>query len=345
MLIPHGKGCDYMDEFTFINRITPSSYRRKEIRKGIGDDAAIFRLRQADTVMAVDTFVEGVHFTKKTLTPAQIGSRLLRVNLSDLAAMGATPLCYLVSIVVPENADPSYIEAIFAGMETDAKAYGIDLIGGDTVMGRELTISLTIVGSVPEEKARLRSDARTGDVVFVTGTLGDSRAGLALLLQEKTIENDLLRQELLRAHQQPTPRIEFAQALRPLARVALNDISDGLANELHEIAESSAVSLTVVDAAVPVSEGLRLWEEERQTNYKYFGGEDFELVGTVSRDDFPFVQQAGERLGLAVTKIGTVDKAATGGAVFVEKNGHTRRLQKYGYVHKSRDKDENHNEQ
>lgn len=328
-----------MDEFALIKQITPSTYRRQELRKGIGDDAAVFRLQQQDTVVAVDTFVEHVHFTKETLTPFQIGYRLLAVNVSDMAAMGATPLFYLVSIVVPDELDERFVADVYSGMDALASTYKMDLIGGDTVSGTELTLSVTMIGSVLKEKTRLRSDAKDGDIVFVTGTLGDARAGLQLLLQKERIDrDDCLRQRLITKHQTPTPRVEFAQALQPLARVALNDVSDGIANELHEIAASSGVSIMIDDAAIPISDGLRLFSEAEQYEYKYFGGEDFELVGTVREADFPFVISIGEQLGLKITEIGSVsyNKERTG-EVLIKRAGQINDLPKYGYVHKSRE--------
>lgn len=334
-----------MDEFSLINYITQSAYRRQEVIKGIGDDAAVFRSSYADMVVAVDTFVEGVHFTKQTLSPFQIGYRLLAANLSDIAAMGAEPLFYLVSIVIPSSVSDVVIKAIFSGMNHLAAEYDMDLIGGDTVTGNELTLSITVLGSCPRGKVRLRSSARPGDVVFVTGTLGDARAGLELLLKSNhEVNNHALRNELIKKHQQPTPRIEFAQALRALKRVALNDISDGVANELHEIAESSDVAIEITDGKVPISDGLRLFPQDEQRKYKYFGGEDFELVGTVRTADFPFVQSVGKTLGLKVTEIGTVSyNEGRKGRVYIEGEGDFHRLQKHGYVHRSRDKNDKNN--
>lgn len=335
-----------MDEFALINKITTSSYRRQELVKGVGDDAAVFRLPHADTVIAVDTFVEGIHFSKETVVPWQIGYRLLAVNLSDIAAMGADPLFYLVSLVLPDECEDSFVMEVFAGMKKLADEYGIDLIGGDTVSGSELTLSLTIVGSVPKGRARYRSDARRDDVVFVTGTLGDARAGLQLLLAGQAVAvDDRLRNALIKRHQEPSPRLAFAQKLRTLERLALNDVSDGIANELNEISFSSGVAIELDDALLPISEGLRLFSEEEQWEFKYFGGEDFELVGTVPADQFAAVQAAGEASGVPVTKIGVVvedDKENQG--VYVWHDGAKKPLEKHGYVHRSRDKNDEDND-
>lgn len=330
-----------MDEFSLIKSIRQASYRRPELQKGIGDDAAIFQVKEEQIVAAVDTFVDGIHFTKETLTAEQIGRRLLAVNLSDMAAMGATPLFYLVSIVIPKHATRSFIEKIFSGMDALAKQYKIDLIGGDTVSGKELVISLTILGSVPEGKARLRSEARAGDIVFVTGTLGDAAAGLELLLTNDQTLPEIDQQYLIKRHQEPRPQISFAKALRPLQRLALNDISDGIANELHEIAEASQVQITIDDEKLPLSPALQHYSEEKQKQFAYFGGEDFELVGTVSQADFSLIQAIGERLSIKITEIGTVSYNDKGiEKVWLKKLGKLTPLEKHGYVHKSRDNDE-----
>lgn len=328
-----------MDEFSLINRIKQMNYRQDSLIKGVGDDAAVFRTDSRDIVVAVDTFVEGIHFTEETLSPWQIGYRLLAVNLSDIAAMGAEPLFYLVSVVTPDRLQDKHLISIFDGMNFLAERYNIDLIGGDTVSGNELTLSVTVIGSVPKGKARYRTDAREGDVVFVTGTLGDARAGLQLLLEKRGInEDENVLTKLIQKHQQPEPRIHFAKQLQPLKRLALNDISDGLANELHEIAESSDVVIEIDDHAIPLSRGLQTFPKHEQDTYKYFGGEDFELVGTVCKNDFPFVKKVAEKLRVNITEIGSVSyNRERNGKVFVTKNGRVERLRKLGYVHRSKE--------
>lgn len=330
-----------MDEFSFIDNIKPNTYRQNKLIKGIGDDAAIFRMGNEDTVIAVDTFVEGVHFTKETMEPWQIGYRLMAANLSDLAAMGAAPLFYLASVVIPDELPDADVLQIFSGMKKLADVYGVDLIGGDTTSGGLLTLSLTIIGSVPVGKARLRSDARPGDVVFVTGTLGDAGAGLDLLLNNIPVNcPEAEKRKLIKRHQLPTPRVEFALKLREIGRVALNDISDGLANELNEIAASSNVLIEIDDALVPVSKALSHFPKDRLDYYKYFAGEDFELVGTVAKSDFPKVEEIAAEAGVRVTEIGFVSyNKERNGKVLLRKNGVLKTLRKKGYVHrKSREK-------
>src|SRR5690625_4792534 len=167
-----------MDEFQFIDSIKPKSYTQHSIEKGIGDDAAVFRSMTYDTVTAVDTFVEDIHFSKKTMKFYHIGYRALAANISDMAAMGAEPKFYLVSITIPPGTSSKELQQMYSGMKEIATDYKMDLIGGDTVSGKQLVVCITIIGFVSRGKARYRSHASVGDIVFVTGTLGDSQAGL-----------------------------------------------------------------------------------------------------------------------------------------------------------------------
>jgi thiamine-monophosphate kinase len=316
-----------MDEFSFIDSIKQTYYKQPSLIKGIGDDAAVFRPSE-DIVTAVDTFVEHVHFAKETMAPVHIGYRLLAANLSDLAAMGAVPAYYMVSIVIPPKWQPEEVTELFRGMKELAGRYRMDLIGGDTVSGKELAITLTIFGFTKKNRARYRSDAEPGDVVFATGTLGDSQAGYYVL----THPGDYLHEEyFIKRHRLPEPRVDFSRQL-DFPRVALNDISDGIGSEAHEIAAASDVSITLLDECIPTSAGYSQFPADLQAKWKYFGGEDFELIGTISPDHWEDVQRAAERTNTQVTKIGYVSSEDPG-SVFVVKQGTKMKLSKAGYTH------------
>ncbi|MEC5425896.1 thiamine-phosphate kinase [Virgibacillus sp. C22-A2] len=319
-----------MDEFLFIDSIKQNTYRQSSLVKGIGDDAAVIRQTSEDIVTAVDTFVEGIHFTKNTMEPFHIGYRALAANLSDLAAMGASPAFYLVSIIIPKYWGKDDLAQIFNGMKALSKSYKIDLIGGDTVSGTELAISITVIGFVEKGKARYRSMAQAEDVVFVTGTLGDSQAGLHLLTNQGNYRN---REHFIRQHQMPVPRVNFATGLNTLARVALNDISDGIANEASEICEASKVAITLYDEWIPTNDAYHQFPEELQYNWKYFGGEDFELLGTVSRSDWDKVKKVAEETSTPINEIGYVTIADSNTGVFLHKNNKVKQLHKQGYTH------------
>src|SRR5690625_1179857 len=143
-----------MDEFQFIDSIKQSTYRQALLLKGIGDDAAVYRADYHDVVTAVDTFVENIHFSQKTMNYFHVGYRSLAANISDIAAMGAEPKFYLVSIVIPKHVTDEQLQEIYAGMKQLAKQFDIDLIGGDTVSGEQLIITITIIGYVMKGKAR-----------------------------------------------------------------------------------------------------------------------------------------------------------------------------------------------
>ena len=319
-----------MDEFRFISKVKQNVYAQPSLLKGVGDDAAVFRNGQSDTVTAVDTFVENIHFSRQTMKPFYIGYKALAANLSDLAAMGAKPAYYLVSIVIPEHWSDIEIIDIMNGMKSLAQQYNIDLIGGDTVSGKELTISVTIIGFAKSGKARYRHVSEENDIIFVTGTLGDASAGLHILQNKQSFENE---QYFIRRHQQPTPRVDFATSLNDISRIALNDISDGISNEAHEIAEASDVSLHLYDEKVPVHLYLQQFKIEKQTKWKYYGGEDFELVGTVSEQEWPKVQQIAQQTNTKITAVGYVSERKEGTVFVHNKDNSIYQLEKKGFIH------------
>ncbi|MFC4559362.1 thiamine-phosphate kinase [Virgibacillus kekensis] len=318
-----------MDEFDFINSIKQPTYRQSSVIKGIGDDAAVIRQTTQDTVTAVDTFVEGVHFTNVTMEPFHIGYRAVAANVSDLAAMGATPAFYLVSIVIPSSWNKEELNQIYKGMHKMASIHNMDLIGGDTVSGKELTISVTVIGFADKDKARYRSHAAAGDIVFVTGTLGDSRAGLHILENPGTYKDT---DYFLNRHRLPEHRVSFSEKLGSLKRVSLNDVSDGIANEANEIAEASKVSLHIEENSIPVSKQFYQFPDKLQYEWKLFGGEDFELLGTVPKHDWERVITAAEGTNTPVTKIGYVSNQ-TKSDVYIERDGRKKPLFKQGYTH------------
>lgn len=320
-----------MDEFSFINVIKQDYYKQPSLIKGVGDDGAVFRQPSKDIVTAVDTFVEHIHFTKQTMSPFHVGYRCLAANISDLAAMGATPAFYLVSIVVPSTWHEEELKDIFHGMKVMANKYHIDLIGGDTVSGSELVMTITILGYVPHDKIRYRHTAEDQDIVFVTGTLGDSQAGLHILQNEG---HYIDRDHFIKRHQMPEPQVSFAKGLRELTRVTLNDISDGLANEVSEIGEASQVNVILYDELIPNRHSLSQFPTHLQQHWTYFGGEDFELVGTVAQEHWGTVEKIAHQTNTCVSKVGYVERDSTSfGHVYLTKNNKKQRLHKKGYTH------------
>lgn len=319
-----------MDEFDFIKKIKQKSYYQLNLEKGIGDDAAVFNHSNGSLVTAVDMFVENVHFSQQTMSPWDIGYKSLAANLSDMAAMGATPKYYLVAISIPKSLPTVKVEEVFNGIKSLANKYNIDLIGGDTVSGKQLAISITIIGQV-NKHVRYRHLAKENDVVFVTGTLGDSLAGLYIL---KNSHNRYVEQAyFIKRHQRPVPRVTFAKSLSEIPRIALNDISDGIANEATEIAEASNVSFHLKAKNIPIRKSLLQFNDEQRYKWTYFGGEDFELLGTVSRDNWQKIQEIAERTNTQITEVGTVSNKNPGKVFLYYEGEPPILLKKEGYTH------------
>lgn len=320
-----------MDEFSFIDKIKQETYKQPTLLKGVGDDGAVFKHSSKNIVTVVDTFVEGVHFSPQTMTPYYYGYRALAANISDLAAMGAIPAFYLVSIVVPKTWIEEKLIDVYTGMKDLASTYQMDLIGGDTVAGNEFSLSITALGYVEPDITRYRNKAEAGDIVFVTGTLGDSQAGLHILQNSGSY---LDGPYFIQRHRKPSPRIMFSRGLRAIPRIALNDISDGIANEAAEIALASNVDLIIQADALPVKDTLDQFPVDLQRKWMYFGGEDFELIGTVDPIHWSKIQQAGREANVKVTKIGHVEvHDSQNKQVYVEENNERIPLEKDGYIH------------
>ena len=332
--VVHERMANRVNEFKFINSIKQSYYRNNTTIKGIGDDAAVFRLPYHDIVTSVDTLVDGIHFSKETMKPFHVGYRSLAANLSDMAAMGANPISYLVSIVVPKNYSNYDLQEIYRGLETLAKKHQVDLIGGDTVTGEQLVLSVTVNGAVLPGKARYRDLMRPGDIIFVTGTLGDAAAGLNILLDKQSV--DFGADYLINRHRMPTPRVEFASQLANIERLALNDISDGIASEANELAQASRLTIYLDEGKLPLSKELKQFPRVQQLDYSLSGGEDFELIGAVSPEYWRLVRDAAEQTNTPIVKIGEVkDERKNSGTVWIKRNETYIKLQSSGYVHKN----------
>lgn len=324
------------DEFALIRLIAPKSHFREELIQGIGDDAALFQMEDAfASVAAADMFVEGIHFKRETMNVYHVGFKALAANLSDLAAMGAIPMFYLVSIAIPKTGfNKIELQDLYQGMGDLASEFQVDLIGGDTVATLDaLAISVTAIGKVEKTRRLLRSNAQKGDVIFVTGSLGGSAAGLSLLL-EKGKNSTYGEQEmrLIEQHIMPKPQIHAGRIFAKLnCRVALNDISDGIASEAYEIAEASGKKLIIDFEKIPKHPALRLFSKAKAEQFVLYGGEDFQLLGCVSEQNWRDVQSRFKAAGIPLAEIGYVEDGKAG--VYLLKNGVMEKLQKRGYNH------------
>lgn len=275
---------------------------------GIGDDAAILRVPDgADLVAAVDTIVESRHFPAGG-DPRSIGHRSLAVNLSDLAAMGAKPAWATLALTMPQ-ADAEWLEGFSRGLLELADRQGVALVGGDTTRG-PLTISIQLLGFLPRGEALRRDGAKEGDLLAVTGTLGDAGAGLALVQGRATASADHA-EELIRRFEYPTPRVEFGLAARGIATGAM-DISDGLTGDLPKFAAASGLAAHVDVERLPMSPALRASASPEQArDWALAAGDDYELLVAVPRERFQELALAAARTGCSLTAIGDL-KAGSG---------------------------------
>lgn len=272
----------------------------------VGDDCALLNIPAGQQLAtSIDTLVAGVHFPAQA-DPYNISRRALRVTVSDLAAMGAQPLAFTLALTLPA-ADPDWLAAFSRGLRADAEAFAIALIGGDTTAGPVLTITIQVLGLVPAGAALLRSGARPGDAVLVSGTLGDAHAALACL-EVADAELNAEQRYWLDRYYTPAPRLALGAALRGLASAAI-DVSDGLAADLGHILRRSAVGAVLELDTLPLSDALRIHPQAR--TFALSGGDDYELCFTVPAGRLAETLALAQSLNLRLTRIGTITREPT----------------------------------
>jgi thiamine-monophosphate kinase len=267
------------------------------------DDAALLDPTPGhQLVLTKDAMVAGVHFLEDD-PPDKIAQKLLRVNLSDLAAMGALPLGYLLALARAKEISADWLAAFCAGLAADNAEFSVGLLGGDTVATPgPLTLSLTAIGEVPAGSALLRRGARPGDDVWVSGTLGDGALGLRVLQGELEVAKDA-RAYLIERYRLPLPRLALGQALRGIASAAI-DVSDGVVADLGHILETSGVGAELHAAALPLSPAARDLPGARDAALS--GGDDYELLFTAPPERRAEIQALARRLDLPLTRIGAI---------------------------------------
>ncbi len=290
-------------EFGLIGRFFASlGASREDVVLGVGDDAALLDPAPGHQLaLAVDTLVEGVHFPAST-DPFDIGHKALAVNLSDMAAMGADPAWATLALTMPRH-DAEWLARFSEGFGTLARRFGVALVGGDTTRG-PLTITVQVGGLVAPGRAMRRDGARPGDLVCITGTLGDAGLGLRLALGEATLGEGA--EYFLDRLNRPTPRVEAGRALATIATAAI-DLSDGLAADLGHLLEAGGVGATLDAARLPVApEVKRLARERPWWRWPLTAGDDYELCFTVSPSRRGAMERALATCGCPVTIIGTI---------------------------------------
>ncbi|HKJ71522.1 MAG TPA: thiamine-phosphate kinase [Gammaproteobacteria bacterium] len=278
-----------------------------DVRLGVGDDAAVLAAAGTDDwVAAVDTVIDGVHALPGDDASA-LGWKAVAVNVSDLAAMGAEPRHALLAASLPAALGRDRAEALADGLHAALGEWGVALVGGDTTASAPLSLSLTLLGRAPEGTCMRRDGARPGDTVYVTGTLGDSAAGLALL-SDPPPEWLAAYDWLVERHRRPRPPLAFGRGIRGAASAAI-DVSDGLVADLGHIARASAVGIEIDPDRLPLSAPMGEWAWATgidPARYALAGGEDFELAFTAGEDAFEAMHRAKYTADTRFTAVGRV---------------------------------------
>jgi thiamine-monophosphate kinase len=301
-----------LDEFALIARIFAPLAAGDPNAFGLLDDAAIIAPRPGeDLVVKTDGLVAGVHFFAGD-PPDAIAQKLLRVNLSDLAAKGARPHGYVLTAAFPQDVSLAWLEGFAAGLKADQAEFGLHLLGGDTMATPgPLTLSLTALGHVPQGTMIRRAGAKPGDAIYVTGTVGDAGLGLASLKKEalglSEADTVFVRERYLR----PRPRLSFGQALRGLAHAAL-DVSDGVIADLQHLADVSAVRARLELAALPLSPAAARWAGGGSDRLLRLAaaGDDYEILFAAPPEAASRLVAKAARSATAIARIGTVEAGA-----------------------------------
>jgi thiamine-monophosphate kinase len=278
-------------EFGLIESIRKDFVTLREgVVKGIGDDCAVYQSSPGRVLLlTTDMLVEDIHFLWASITPFQLGRKAIAVNLSDIAAMGGNPLVALISLGIPADREVEGIHELYRGMRDMCERYAVSIVGGDTVASHgNLIVNVCLIGEADEREVLYRSGSRPGDKIYLTGVVGDSGAGLAILKGEIT-PPESSGNHFLMAHNQPEPLIETGRAIAASRLAsAMIDLSDGLLADLGHIAEESGVGALLYENKIPLSRELRgLSDHAHRTplDFALSGGEDYVLLVTVPAEN------------------------------------------------------------
>jgi thiamine-monophosphate kinase len=326
-----------LGEFGFINRIAqryPEDF--SSIFKGIGDDAAVISFSD-DTVilLTADQLIEGFHFRIEKTDGRKLGAKALAVNLSDIAAMGGYPIGYTVSLGIPsKRISPDFLDAFYDGLNAFGRTMGVALIGGDTSeSGERFFISLALLGKSSKGKVVYRSGGKDGDLLYVTGFLGDAALGFKISEQGGSTAG---KEKLLERYFSPLPRVNEGQALaeRTIAN-AMIDVSDGLMADLHHIVEQSKVGAEVDVSRIPRSSAFQIVAQDYVSDplaLALGGGEDYELLFSVSPEKRNQVDELSHEFSIPFTCVGRLTHAREG-IWLTDEYGKSKKTEPRGYDH------------
>jgi len=280
---------------------------------GIGDDVAVLDTGGPSYLLATcDIQVEGVHFRRDAISPQQLGKKVAAINVSDIAAMGGVPRWALVSLVLPPDTDVTFVDGLYAGLEEQLRWAGASVVGGNCSRAAgEMVIDLCLLGTVDPKCMMLRKGAKEGDLIMVTGTLGDARAGLEIILRQVSRIREPVRGLLLERHLTPRPRLREGQFLGASGKVhAMADVSDGLMSDIGHICRAGGVGAEIWREKVPVGESCAVVARAcgvEAISWALAGGEDYELLFTVDPKDAPWVEESVTReTGTPCTVVGRI---------------------------------------
>jgi thiamine-monophosphate kinase len=321
-----------LGEFELINRIRRRVASGPGVHRGIGDDAAVLELPVGHHLLtSTDLLIEEVHFHRDWTDCESLGHKAVAVNLSDIAAMGGTPRYLYLGLACPGETELNDINAFLKGALDEAERHNVVLVGGDTCRSPgPWLISITIEGSAPAHRDIGRDGAKPGDLIMVSGTLGDSALALHLLHKKETAETGLLDR-----HHRPTARVELGRLLgEQCLTEAMIDLSDGLAGDLEHILQASQVDGLIEADQLPLSEAFRRYTDRHPElrNLALYGGEDYELLFTVSPKQAAKVAALSTALQLPITSIGSIHKGS-GALLLRDRGGEARPILVRGYDH------------
>ncbi len=325
-------------EFGFIKSIQEAClFSSSKPIKGIGDDCAVIGPYEGKVLLiTTDLLLEDIHFVLKNIRPEHLGEKAVCVNLSDIAAMGGHALHVFVSLAAPKQMEAATIFSIYDGIKSICRKYGVNILGGDTSASPDrLMINLTVVGEASEKELLYRSGARPGDEIYVTGNLGNSAAGL-MLIMEKTSAPEPLASALIESHNRPIP---FLEAGREIARSglasAMIDLSDGLTSDLQHICDSSSVGARLLENNLPISDELKALSEINRFDpfdLALSGGEDYKLLITVPKENAEAFQRLFEESDICpIFHVGEITENQR--VEIVMRNGKKEHLKATGYDH------------
>ena len=327
------------DEFEIIKKYFLPLTNGNKAANMLHDDVATISVgSKKDLIVSKDLMAEGVHFNKDD-GAYNIACKLLKTNLSDIAAAGGKPLYYLLGFSQNQNLDKNFVKEFCRGLKDVSKQFSLDLIGGDSIKTKDkLCFSVTIFGEIAKKKSLKRNSAKNGDLIFVSGDIGDAFLGLNLLQKNITISNKIHQKYLLERHLQPIPRVNLGMELirQNLSQAAI-DISDGFLADLLHICEASKLDAVVHQSAIPISTAAKFCLSKNDTinlNQLLSGGDDYELIFTASATNQSKIEKLAKKIGVKITCVGCFKQSKNQPKIeLLDDENKLVKLDSYGWKH------------